>query len=468
MVKKTTAALAAAVVLAGACSEPLGVANQDAPVLGAPVNVQNLVAGVVSQGRVAASTFGYLLYGEGFARNALRVDPNEGRYVGELIAVPFDPSDFLGASGWTAFFQGIRSANQAIVNPAVTALAAGDKNAVLGLVQTLKALSYIQELQLRDTLGIPIQTAAINPPDPLRTKTSVLTFVSALLDSGYANLTASGVDAAVPVTLPSGYQLKGDFTSTANLALFNRGLKGETEVYRLLDHQSPCSSCAQTAITALTTAIGGTTATASGLAFGPYYEFNPSSPESFPYPLADNKIYLTDNWVQSIQPGDARASKAVKAATPSATNVLTTPLTYRSTLTDPTNQTRPLPIRRAAMWYLLRAQAEAEAGQLAAATTDVNVVHTIEGGLAPIATLTSVAAAHAAILYEYRYSFLFEGPHHLTMLRAYSGLTKAYVTQPGMPTAKADPTHATDPLSSALPIPLNEQLARKGNLTPVP
>ncbi|GJG88153.1 hypothetical protein tb265_33340 [Gemmatimonadetes bacterium T265] len=468
MMKKTIAALASTLVLAGACKEPLGAPNEDAPVLGAPVTAQNLVGGVVSQGRVNGSSFAYLLFPEGFARNALRTDPNEGRYVGELIAVPFDPSDFIGASGWTGFFQGIRSANQAIANPAITGLQAGDRNAVVGLVQTLKALEYIRALQLRDTLGIPIQTAAIKPPDPLRTKTSVLTFVSALLDSGYANLTAGGVDATIPVSLPSGYTLHGDFTQTANLALFNRGLKGEAEVYRLLDHQSPCATCAQTAITALTTAIGGTTATASGLAFGPYYEYNPNAPESFARPLADNKIYVTDNWVQSIQTGDARAAKAVKSSTPSATNVLLTPLTYQSPLTNPSDQTSPLPIRRAAMWYLLRAQAEAESGQLAAATADVNVVHTGEGKLAPIAPLASVAAAHAAILYEYRYSFLFEGPHHLTMLRAYSGLTKAYVTQPGMPTATADPTHATDPLSSALPIPIAEQLARNNNTTPIP
>lgn len=468
MTKKTLAAAGAAVLLAGACKEPLGISNQDAPVLGSPVTAQNLVGGVVSQSRASAATFGYLLYPEGFARNALRTDPNEGRYVSEIMVVPFDPSDFLGASGWTGFFQGIRSANQAIANPAVAGFQPGDRNATLGLLQTLKALSYLQVLQLRDTLGVPIQTAAIKPPDPLRTKASVLTYVSAVLDSGYANLTASGVSATVPVALPSGYTLNGDFTQVANLALFNRGLKGEAEVYRLLDHQNPCASCAQTAITALTTAINGTSATTSGLAFGPYYEFNASAPESFGSPLADNKIYITDNWVQSIQAGDARGSKAVKSKTPSATNVLATPLTYQSPLTAPTNQSRPIPIRRAAMWYLLRAQAEAEAGQLAAATADINVVHTIEGGLSPIATLTSVADARAAILYEYRYSFLFEGPHHLTMLRAYSGLTKAYVTQPGMPTAAADPAHASDPLSSALPIPLNEQLQRSGNVTPVP
>ena len=467
--KKTFVALAGTLVLAGACREPLGTPNEDAPVQGAPVTTQNLVGGVVSQGRINGSAFSYLLYPEGLARNALRPDPNEPRYISELIAIPIDNSDFLGGSGWTGFYQGIRSANQALTNSAVTGLSAGDKSAVVGLLQTLKGLEYLRLVQLRDTLGEAIQSAAINPPDPIRTKTAVLAYASAVLDSGYAALTASGVSANVPVSLPSGYSLNGDFTKTANLALFNRGLKGEAEVYRVLDHQSPCASCAQTAITALTQAINGTTATTSGLAFGPYYEYNPNAPESFGSPLADIKIYLTDNFAQSIQPGDGRSSKIYKSSTASATPAsLASALTYKSPLTDPTNQTRPFPIRRAAMWYLLRAQAEVAAGQLGPATADINVVHTVEGGLPAIATLAAAADAQAAILYEYRYSFIFEGPHYLTMLRAYSGLTRAYVSQPGMPSVKSDLNHASDPLQSTLPIPRGEQVARNGDTTPKP
>jgi hypothetical protein len=98
----------------------------------------------------------------------------------------------------------------------------------------------------------------------------------------------------------------------------------------------------------------------------------------------------------------------------------------------------------------------------------VNVVHTIEGGLAPYATFANLTAARQAIAYEYRYSFIFEGPYHLIALREYGMLTKAYVTQPGMPTVTSDPQHASDPLQTALPIPANEAAARNGNLTPTP
>ena len=39
--------------------------------------------------------------------------------------------------------------------------------------------------------------------------------------------------------------------------------------------------------------------------------------ESFATPLADARIYLTDNFVNSLESGDARSSKITKAASPS-------------------------------------------------------------------------------------------------------------------------------------------------------
>ena len=469
---KTIAALAGALVLCGACKDSLNAPSQDQIVAGTAQPVQNLVTGIVAQDRIQATRFSYLLYPETEARNSVRVDPNEPRFISELIAVPIDPSDFIGGSGWNDGYTTIRAVNQLIVSPSLATFSAGDKAATLGFVQTIKAIDYIREVQLRDSLGAVIQSQNASKPDPFRTKGAVLAYVSALLDSAYTSLTASGVSAAVPFALPSGYMLNNDYTQTANLALVNRGLKGEVEVYRALDHQSPCASCFATAITALNAALSGVSATpsASDLAAGPYYQFNPSAPESFSNPLVDNHIFLTDNFVQSIMPGDARSSKIEKSASASS-QVSGLQLTYRDPVTDPgmlSNLTHPIPIVRNALFFLLRAQAEAESGDLASATADVNAVHTGEGGLAPYAAFTSLAAARQAILYEYRYSFIYEGPYYLVTARQYGIITKAYVTQPGMPSVSSDPTHATDPLQVAFPIPANEVAARSGNVTPVP
>lgn len=468
--KKTMAAAVAAIALCStaACKDSLSAPSQDQVVAGTAQPVQNLVTGIVAQDRASAMAFSYLLYPETEARNAVRIDPNEPRFINELIAVPIDPSDFIGASAWTGYYTEIRAVNQFIASPLPPDMSAGDKAATIGFVQTMKALDYIRLIELRDSLGIPIQVSAGSALDPIKTKASALTYVSALLDSANASLgTAS---ASVPFSLPGGFSLNVDYTKTANLIAFNRGLKGMVEVFRGFDHQSPCTTCFTTAITALNAALSGVTPSLSTLAAGPYYQFNPSAPESVSNPLVDNHIFLTDNFASSIQAGDARSAKIVTAAKASS-SVNGLKLTKIDPITDPgnlSNLTREIPIVRNALYYLLRAQAKAETGDLIGATADVNVVHTIEGGLAPYATFANLTAARQAIVYEFRYSFIFEGPYHLIALREYGMLTKAYVTQAGMPTVTSDPQHASDPLQTTLPIPANEAAARNGNVTPTP
>ena len=472
MQKYITRALIGALAFSGACKEGLSAPSQDNLVAGSQQPVQNLVTGILATDRGQASTFAYLLYPETMARNTARIDPNEPRFINELIAVPIDNSDFIGASGWTNGFQTARASNQLLTGATLAAMAPGDQSAVRGLVQTIKALDYIRIMQLRDSLGAPIQSNDASAIDPFRTKGAVLAYVRAVLDSGYANLTAAGVDASEPVTLPSGYKTNGDYTTTANLALFNRGLAGEVDVMRGFDRQTACAGCFASAITALNVALAptGATPSATQLGQGPYYEYNPSAPESFSNPLVDNHIYLTTNFVNSIASGDLRASKIVKAASASAT-VSGLQLTIRDPITDPAitaNLTRPIPIRRLADFYLFRAQAEAETGNLSGATADVNAVRVAEGGLAALGTFSSAAAARQAILYEMRYSLVYEGPFHLNALREYAALTKAYVTQAGMPNLSSDPSHASDPLQTAIPIPAAEVAARNGDVTPKP
>lgn len=470
--RKQYLALTVVLVVGTACKEPLGAPYRDGPLAGTAQPLQSLVSGVIGQDRVQATRFAYLLYPEGEARNVLRADPNEPRFISELIGVPIDPSDFIGGSGWTDGYQTIRAANQLITSPSLNGLSAGDKAATLGFVQTIKAMDYIRIVQLRDSLGAPIQGPNPTVVDPMRTNAAVLAYVSALLDSAYTDLSAGS--ASVPFSVPGGYTLTADYSKTANLKLLNRGLKGIVEVYRGFARPTPCTSCFNTAITAFNAALAGVSATptAMELAAGPYYQFNPASPESFPNTLVDNHIYLTDNFAAGIDPADARRSKIVTAASASATpGGLSKSLTHIDPVTDPGNKsnlTRPQPMVRNALFFLMRAQAEVETGDLVSATRDINAVHVGEGGLTPLPLFLSAAAARQQILYEMRYSFVLEGPWYLVALREYGLLTKAYVTQAGMPTLNSDPSHSSDPLQTTLPIPANEQQARNGNITPQP
>src|SRR5215472_7817657 len=193
MRKHIIGTLIGALAVCSACSEPLSSPNQDAVVAGTPQRVQNLVTGILATDRSQASAFAYILYPETMARNTAYLTTNEPRFINEIIGVPIDPSDFIGSSGWTGGYQTARATTQLLANSALAALPAGDQNAVKGLVLTIKALDYIRNVTIRDSLGAPIQGADPSVVDPWRTKQAVLTYVSALLDSGYAALTAAGV-----------------------------------------------------------------------------------------------------------------------------------------------------------------------------------------------------------------------------------------------------------------------------------
>ena len=103
-----------------------------------------------------------------------------------------------------------------------------------------------------------------------------------------------------------------------------------------------------------------------------------------------------------------------------------------------------------------------QAGDLAGAAADVNIVRRIEGGaaLVPYATFATATAAINAILYEKRYSLLFEGPQRWVDLRAYGLLNSTSFTLGG----KSAP-YLSDPFTAAFPIPQAEKDARDGNVT---
>src|SRR5579885_3193326 len=153
MKKQTFAALAGALVFCGACKEGLSAPSQDAIVAGSAQPAQNLVTGILATDRSQGSAFSNLLYPETMARNTAYLTTNEPRFINELIAVPIDNSDFIGSSGWTAGYQTIRASNQFLTSSTLSGASSGDQNALRGLVQTIKALDYIREVELRDSLG---------------------------------------------------------------------------------------------------------------------------------------------------------------------------------------------------------------------------------------------------------------------------------------------------------------------------
>jgi len=210
-----------------------------------------------------------------------------------------------------------------------------------------------------------------------------------------------------------------------------------------------------TAIAELTAALGAGPGAvpASHFSWGPYYTFVASGSENIANTISDSKVRLNPLVKDSIQAGDTRASKIVNTTVLSGFG-LSSSITYSGSLATTANQNAPLGILRDEELVLVRAQAEIEAGQLANAILDVNEVRT-NYGLAPT-TFATVSDGRNAVLYEKRYSLLFEGPMRADDLREYKLLSAAFHR----------PETLTDPFNAALPIPRGELNARSLTVNP--
>lgn len=467
MMKRYTIIAATLVLAVTGCRENPASPPVDAPTVDALGNLtrrtlQQLAIGVTAQDRAAFGSIGTLVLPEIFARDVYRIDASEPRYVLETLAGQPDPGSFAGGSSWTPFYTAIRSANTVLIalrNAPATEFTVGEVAAARGFFRTMKALDYYRIVELRDSIGAAIQTDDPFEVTAIRCKPVVLNYIAALLDSANADFAAAAGTTKLPFVLPGGWSAFGrDYNLVANQIRFNRALKGKVDLYRALQNRAaPDAALAAQAVAALTQALGGVAAgavPATQMAAGIYYRFDPVV-DQIANVRADDKIALNPKVRDSIQVGDTRASKIVNRAQPISGNGLSSTITFAGAVPTAANQSLPIALLRDEEVVLLRAQAYIEAGQLENARLDINSVRQMYG-LPPHVAFLNRRAAIDAVLYEKRYSLLFEGPQRLVDLRAYGFLNEATLG-----TAAKETT--SDPFNSAFPIPRAELNARNNN-----
>jgi starch-binding outer membrane protein, SusD/RagB family len=470
--KKYTMALTASLVLTAGCIDKTIVSPENAATVDALAGsltrggVTTLALGVVAADRAfVRGDATYYQLSAIMARDAYRIEATEPRYVTETITGATDPGSFAGNGGWTNGYVATRAAISlltALPGVSETQVTVPEQNATAGLIQTIKALDYYRLLELRDTLGVVIQTADDEEIAPISCKAKVLSTIVAVLDSGNTALTAAGASTKLPFTLPTGFTAYGrNYQTVDNLIKLNRGLRGKVSVYRGLQRPTPVAGAFTEAIANLTQALGGAApgaVPASSFGTGAYVTFVAGGTENSANPIPLASVGANPKAQAALQAGDTRASKFVARTAISGSGVSTSVTFVFATTSNTANQTRPLPILRDEEVVLLRAQAYFEAGQFANGAADLNSVRT-SYGLAAIPVPADIATARTALLYEKRYSLIFEGPQRLVDLRAYGLLKAPFVTAEG----------PNDPFNTAFPIPKNEADARGGRdkLTPV-
>lgn len=453
MTRRLPALAAAAVLLAGCGADRLNVPNFNEASTDQAVDrplLQNLASGILAEQR--GGMLGLVSNVGIFGRESYLYTSSEPRNTTLFLGTfPLDNSGFTNGQ-WDPRFRNARNAIAFVrAADAATFLSDAEKNAVRGFANTMRALDLFYVIATRDTIGIPtaidIET---NQPQPFVTRDSAYRFISGILDSAAAQLTAAGTT-AFPFTLPPGF---AGFNTPATFRQFNRGIAARVHVYRgTLD-------CGATCFTAALTALGESflNATAGAdLRRGVYHTFSTAAGDALntlsapvtPDQLAHPSI-RTDAQLQTNGTRDNRfVTKIRTIPTRNAPGGITVGGPTDVAFSFYPEQTTPVPILRNEELILLRAEANIGLNNFAAALPDLNFIRTTAGLLPPLASLPTRDAAIDALLYEKRYSLLWEG-HRWFDVRRWGRLL----------TLPLDiPTHFR---ARVMPVPQAECLARVG------
>jgi hypothetical protein len=410
--RRRAALVATTLLLAGCNADRLNVPSFNDPAVGPSDRplLQNLASGILAEQRGGMAG---LISNVGiFGRESYNYTGSEPRNVTLfLLTFPLDNSGFTNGQ-WDPRFRNIRNALSFIrIVDGAGFLTDGEKNAARGFANTMRALDLFYVIATRDTLGAPtaldIET---NAPQPFVNRDSVYRFIGATLDLGAQQLQAAGT-AAFPFTLTAGF---AGFNTPATFRQFNRALAARIQVYR------GSLGCGNACYTAALTALGESflnAAPGADLRRGVYHVYSTASGDALnglnnavsPDILAHPSI-RPDAQLQANGQPDARVTAKVRTISP-ARNAPGTGLGIPTDVAFSLypDQTTPIPIIRNEELILLRAEANLGLGNQGQALTDLNYIRQSAGNLPAIASFASADAAITALLYERRYSLLFEG-----------------------------------------------------------
>jgi hypothetical protein len=420
-------------------------------------NSPNVIGENPNRSEVAAAATGILiatradmgdfaLKGGILGREAYRFDVGDPRYVTELMRGPLDPgSRAYGGNHWQEEYAAIRSANDllAVIGTA-SQLTEAEQNAVRGFAHTFQAYNFIiiLDVHTQDSIPIDVGTDVTAPPAPLRSNADAWANVMALLDGAVAELDAGG--SVFPFTLPAG--LSG-FNTPATFRQFNRALRARVAVYRgdfagaltflgesFLDPAAPLDRGAYMDHSA------GAGDRPNPLAL------DPQVGENFGHPSLETQAQLQLNGSPDLR----FLTKLVKRQPSSfgTPQVLTSDLGW---IRYPSPNS-PIPLIKNEELILLRAEANIGLNNPAAAVPDINLVRTTSGGLLPYAGPVDQPSLLTELLYNKRYSLLYEGGHSWIDFRRYSRTADLVAfDRPGPP---------PDVIFNTLPIPSAEVLPR--------
>ena len=345
-------------------------------------------------------------------RESYNFDPADPRFITEMLIGPLDGgSPAFGGNLFVQPYRNIRNANTLLTAlDIVEGVTNEEKEGMRGFAKTIMALDYLLVINTRDNLGAPIDVSGdpTGPPAPIASKAAVLAHIAQLLDEGRTHLLAAGT--AFAFSLGPGF---AGFDTPPTFLEVNRAIKARVDVYTAT--ATPGSPVIAAYAAALQSLAASFVSTSAPLDLGVYHAYSTASGDlqNELFDPTGRAIVAHPSLTTDAQP---RPGGGLDLRYERKVDFLEEPRTVQNVTTDILftiydSPAAPIPIIRNEELLLLRAEARWFTGDRVGAMADLNFVRTTSGGLAPIAQPATDAAFIDALLYERRYSLLFEGGH---------------------------------------------------------
>ncbi|MEZ4361820.1 MAG: RagB/SusD family nutrient uptake outer membrane protein [Kofleriaceae bacterium] len=358
-----------------------------------------------------ASANGYIVQLGILGREAYNFDPADPRFIGELLTAQLQKGSPFGGNFWAGPYANIRLANL-VVSAAdkVPTYTAMERSAIKGFARTMIASDLLRVINTHDTNGAVIDTDKPlgQPLGAIVGKDAVFAKIVELLDQAKTDLGAAGDEFPFPLT--TGF---AGFDDPAGFLQYNRALRARVALY--VDQPAD-------ALTALGESfLNAAPASLDELNAGPVLNYSPASGDTA-NALTNRNIFAHPSLVTAAQTGDARVTrKLVMVAVGSSSGLMSD----RKFLFDgaPPTRSTSIPLIRNEELILIRAEAEAKLGMKTEAIADLNTIRDKSAQLAALANDIPDAQVTDEILYNRRYSLMFEGGHSWIDARRFGRIT---------------------------------------------
>jgi len=388
-------------------------------------------------------------------REVYYLDPNESRYVTELVTGNIDPSSFAGNHDYNNPYGTITQGQ--IILKAVDKVSSNEytdaqKNAIRGFVYTMMGNDMLIIAELHQYGPTEVNEDPLADPAPMKTQADLYAKAAAYFDQAVPFLKAGGT--SFPFPSPSG--MSGFTSPNSTFLQYNRALRTRLDVL----NRNYAAAKIHVDSTFVTTPASPTRATFN---IGAYYTYGTGAGD-ISNSLASGSPELAEPTLRTdaqLQPSGARDARFLLKVDSTGASVtryqITTNLRYKiyrtngSQFAGSSGTASPIPIIRNEDLILMRSEIRWFTGDHAGAMADLNYVRTNSGGLAPIAEPASDDAYITALLYERRYSIMYEGGYRWLDYRRFNRLS-AFNNYP----------RTGDKSPQFFPIPFTECLARGG------